>query len=92
MMTLKEVKANSYVSEFINQTDKALCVLEYTEHGFPHADLVAGRAKRIAYQMGLPKNEQELAAIAGFCHDMGNFLSRAYHHYLSALMFMNLFR
>jgi len=33
-----------------------------------------------------------LAAIAGFCHDMGNFLSRTYHNYFGALVFSQVFK
>jgi len=34
----------------------------------------------------------ELAGIAGFCHDMGNFMTRTYHHYYGALLFHQIFQ
>lgn len=91
MTGLLDVKKHPQISEFISQTEKALTLLEYTDHGFRHANLVARRARIIAKEIGLGKREGELAAIAGFCHDMGNFLSRTYHNYIGALLFHQIF-
>jgi uncharacterized protein len=92
MIKLEDVKENSQIKEFISQTEKALAALSYTGHGFRHSSLVAERAKNIASGIGLPEREGELAAIAGFCHDMGNFLGRNYHNYLGALLFHQVFQ
>lgn len=92
MIGLEEVKRNPFVQEFIRQTEIALKTLEYTEHGFRHAELVAKRARKIAKRIGLSKRDQELAAIAGYCHDMGNFLGRTQHHYWGALLFNQVFK
>ncbi|MCK5044193.1 HD domain-containing protein [Candidatus Parcubacteria bacterium] len=91
MITLKEVRKNPFVLEFINQTEKTLKIQNYTDHGIGHADLVATRAKVLAKELNLSKTEQELAAIAGFCHDFANFLSRSQHNYLGALTFQQIF-
>ncbi len=91
MFSLKEVKANPYITEFIQQTEKVLASLSYTDHGFRHADLVAKRARRIAQEIGLNKKDEEMASIAGYCHDIGNFLSRSFHNYLGALLFYQIF-
>jgi len=92
MLTLAQVKNNPQILEFIRQTEIALAVSGYTEHGLGHSSLVAARARTIAKEIGLSKKEQEFAAIAGFCHDMGNFLSRSHHHYLGALLFHQVFQ
>lgn len=42
-------------------------------------------------KLGLSERESELASIAGYCHDMGNFLGRSNHHYFSALLFSQIF-
>jgi hypothetical protein len=91
MLTLAQIRKNSQILEFIRQSKIALGALGYTEHGLRHANFVAERAREITKKVGLSQNQQELAAIAGFCHDMGNFLSRNYHHYLGALLFHQLF-
>lgn len=91
MLTFSQVKKNPYVLEFIKQTDIALTAIGHTDHGKRHAYLVAERAKKIAKEIGLSKKEQELSAIAGFCHDMGNFLTRSGHHLWSAFLFSQIF-
>ncbi len=90
-MTLKEVKKNPQVLEFLRQTNIVLKVHNFTDHGLKHANLVANRARTIAKETGLSEREQELVAIAGFLHDFANFLSRTYHNYLGALIFLQIF-
>ena len=92
MLTLVQVKKNPQVQEFIKQSIAALKALEYTEHGFRHVQLVADRARNLAREVGLSRHEQELSAIAGYCHDMGNFLGRSEHHYWGALLFHQIFQ
>jgi len=59
----------------------------FTDHGFGHAKVVSERAEYLAKACKLPKREQELARIAGWCHDMGNFMGRTQHHYWGAILF-----
>lgn len=91
MLKYEQVKKNPQILSFIRQTEVALSAIGYTKHGLGHATLVADRARDIAKKIGLPERTQELASIAGFCHDMGNFLGRKYHHYLGALLFHQVF-
>lgn len=91
MITLDDVKNNSQILEFINQTEKALEALSYTNHGLRHSNVVADRAIEISKVIGLSPRDGELAAIAGFCHDMGNFMTRTYHHYFGAVLFQQVF-
>lgn len=91
-LTLKEIKENPYIEEFIKNTYSYLKELGFTDHGFRHTNIVADRAKSAAKKIGMNKKDQELCAIAGYCHDMGNFLGRTYHHYWSALLFSQLYR
>ncbi len=92
MITLDDVKNNPQILNFIKQTEDAMTALAYTNHGLRHTSLVSERAKQIAKNMGLPQREGELAAIAGFCHDMGNFLTRSFHHYFGATLFHQVFQ
>ncbi|OQX71706.1 hypothetical protein B6D52_00295 [Candidatus Parcubacteria bacterium 4484_255] len=91
MLNLRQVKNHPRILEFIKQSDLATQALGYTEHGFRHSNLVSKEAKRIAKEIGLGEKDQELAGIAGFCHDMGNFLGRSRHHYWGALLFHQVF-
>jgi uncharacterized protein len=92
MLSFEQVQNNPQVLEFIQQSDDALAASGYTEHSLSHANFVAERARIIAKKIGFSKQKQELASIAGFCHDMGNFLSRSHHHYLGALLFHQIFQ
>lgn len=86
-LTLKQVKGDARINSFIDQTDKYISALGYTDHGRRHSDIVSDRSKKIARKIKLSEHEQEIAAIAGWCHDMGNFLGRTQHHYWGAMLF-----
>ena len=91
MINLKDVKQNRYIVEFINQTEESMTALSYTNHGLRHTNIVADRAVSIAKNLGLNPRDGELAGIAGFCHDMGNFMTRKYHHYFGAMLFQQVY-
>ncbi|MCK9221627.1 MAG: HD domain-containing protein [Limnochordia bacterium] len=78
-ITLKTVKENQTISAFLSQADQNLAVLGFTEHGFRHANLVAQIAGNILDRLDYPKRQVELAEIAGYCHDIGNLVSRLNH-------------
>src|SRR5215831_12910892 len=78
-ITLPQVKSHPAVKTFIRLADEYLGELGYTEHGFRHAKIVARDARRLLKSLGYEKREPERAAIAGYLHDMGNFISRAGH-------------
>lgn len=90
-LTLDLVKKNLKIQDFIQQTEKYLDSLGFTDHGFRHVNIVADRARSIAKRIGLNAREEELCAVAGYCHDMGNFLGRKQHHYWAALLFTQVF-
>ncbi len=90
-LTLEVVKDNPKIKNFIDQTQHYLTAMGYTDHGPRHINIVADRARSIAKKIGLSAHEQELAAIAGYCHDMGNFMGRTQHHYWAALLFSQIF-
>ncbi len=91
MITLDDVKKNAQILEFINQTEIAMEALRYTNHGLRHSEIVSQRAMEIAKSIGLSDREGELVAMAGFCHDMGNFLTRTFHHFFGAQLFSQVF-
>jgi metal-dependent HD superfamily phosphatase/phosphodiesterase len=91
MITLDDVKKNPQILEFINQTEEAMEALSYTNHGLRHSEIVSDRAMQISKAIGLDERESELAGIAGFCHDMGNFMTRTFHHFFGAMLFGQVF-
>jgi uncharacterized protein len=91
MLTFEQVKNNKQVHEFIDRSGKYLRDLGYTDHSFRHVGIVSDRAAKIARNLKLSQLEIESAQIAGYCHDMGNFLGRTQHHYWGAILFHQIF-
>jgi len=78
-ITLEEVKQAPRVKTFIQKANEYLGVLGYTEHGFRHSNLVAREARNLLKGMGFDSREGELAAVAGYLHDIGNVVGRKGH-------------
>ena len=85
-VTLDRVRKDDEVQAFIKKADENLAQLGYTEHGPRHASLVSNIAENILLRLGRPRREAELAAIAGYLHDLGNGISRLYHGIAAALL------
>src|SRR4030042_4255459 len=90
-LTLVNVKQDSYIDEFITETDKKLNAMMYTDHGRRHAGIVSDRSMMVARNVGFNPNEIEYAGIAGYCHDMANFYDRKLYHFWGGLFFFNIF-
>lgn len=86
-LKLTDIKKDPRINSFIDQTDRYLRSLGYTDHGRRHLDIVSDRSKMVAKKIGLDEVDQEIAAISGWCHDMGNFLGRTQHHYWAGMLF-----
>lgn len=91
-ITFNDVRKNPYILEFINKSSRALGFYNYTDHGVDHLNLVAQRCREISEKISFSKKNQELCAIAGFCHDMGNFIDRKNHEHWGALLFQTVFQ
>jgi metal-dependent HD superfamily phosphatase/phosphodiesterase len=83
-LSLETVRDDPEVQAFIRQANKNLGVLGFTEHGFRHVGLVANIARNVLRLLGFDARHQELAAIAGYLHDIGNVVSRHGHAASSA--------
>jgi metal-dependent HD superfamily phosphatase/phosphodiesterase len=86
------VRSHPDVVEFLARTDEYLGVLGYTEHGTRHASLVASIAHNVLERLDYPAETAELAAIAGYLHDVGNFVSRQGHSESAALIAYSVLR
>jgi metal-dependent HD superfamily phosphatase/phosphodiesterase len=91
-ITLAEVQAHDGVQTFIGLADRYLGELGYTEHGFRHAGLVAKIAYNVLHRLGFDERMTELGAIAGYLHDLGNFVSRTMHSQTGAAITYDLLR
>ena len=89
-VTFETVREHPRVRVFVRKADEALAEIGYTEHGERHVGLVAHIAYNVLKRLGYPEREAELAAIAGYLHDMGNVVNREHHAQIGALIAMQL--
>lgn len=86
MVTLEQVMNHPDVKVYIRKANDFLGVIGYTEHGERHGKYVAKNARKILKELGYDTNTCELAAIAGYIHDLGNVVSRQSHPTSSAYL------
>ncbi|MBQ8326892.1 MAG: HD domain-containing protein [Lachnospiraceae bacterium] len=86
VITYEQIKKNDKVNTYIKKADESLIALGYTEHSFAHVTKVADTARRILLTLGYSEREAELAAIAGYLHDIGNVINRIDHAQSGAVM------
>lgn len=84
-VTLADVRRDHEVEVFIAKANESLGVLGYTEHGPRHCAAVAETAAAVLRGLGRPEREAELAAVAGYLHDIGNGINRLDHGIAAAL-------
>ncbi|HNZ09020.1 MAG TPA: HD domain-containing protein [Bacillota bacterium] len=84
LVTLKEVRENPVIMAFLDRAAKNIKAMGYTEHGLRHAKLVSDIADNVMKRLGFSERDAQLAAIAGYIHDIGNSINREHHGTLSA--------
>jgi len=85
-LTFKDIVKDPEVVVLVAEADRQLAVLGYTEHGPRHARLVAKNSRAVLVALDADERTAELAAIAGYLHDIGNVVSRDKHERTSALL------
>ena len=85
-ISLAAVKADAELQALIRSANQNLGALGYTEHGFRHVGLVATIARNVLRSIGFDARQQELAAISGHLHDIGNVVNRHGHARTGALL------
>ena len=86
VITLEEVQKNPTFKTYIEVSNKALAQMGYTEHGFRHASLIGHISLNIMKRLGYSERDCQLAAIAGYLHDIGNLVGRDGHWNAGALL------
>ncbi|MCL0032298.1 HD domain-containing protein [Peptococcaceae bacterium] len=79
MVTLEDVKRHPVINSCIKKGNEFLGVMGYTEHSYRHLNIVSKVSRYIIEELGYDKRDAELAAIAGYLHDIGNVISRNNH-------------
>jgi metal-dependent HD superfamily phosphatase/phosphodiesterase len=85
-VTLDQVRGDPTVQVTLEYANTVLGVMGYTEHGLRHGGVTGHLAQQVLTDLGYPPREAELAAIAGFLHDIGNVVNRHDHAHSGALM------
>ncbi|HEX5414116.1 MAG TPA: HD domain-containing protein [Chloroflexota bacterium] len=89
-VTADAVRANPRVQALIRVADDQLGEQGYTEHGPRHANLVSHISENILARLGYTPDARELAAIAGYLHDIGNVVNRRDHASAGGAIVLNL--
>ncbi|MCX7885428.1 MAG: HD domain-containing protein [Caloramator sp.] len=92
MVTLEMVKNNEEVKTYIEYGNNHLGAIGFTEHSFRHANIVSNIAAYILKELKYSDREVELAAIAGYLHDIGNVVSRHDHGQTGAILAMRILK
>src|SRR5512135_2120217 len=77
--TLAAVKKHPLVVSLLEGANRYLGVIGFTEHGHRHANLVSNIAQNVLTHLKYTERLAELAAVAGYLHDVGNVISRVDH-------------
>ncbi|MBI2864524.1 MAG: HD domain-containing protein [Chloroflexi bacterium] len=92
VVTLDDLKQNYDAKACIEAADESLYQLGYTEHGERHANLVAHMAENVLLRLGRGERRAQLAAMAGYLHDVGNMINRVDHGQTGALIAWDILR
>ena len=91
-MFLQEIKQNESIKALVRAGNRYLETLGYTDHGPRHLGYVSRTASGILKSLGYSEREVELAAIAGWVHDVGNSVNRHDHGPNGAILLFPLLR
>jgi len=89
-ITVSEIKKSKKVRTFLEQTNINLGAMGYTDHGLRHAAVVSKIAGEILRDLNFNKRKIELAEIAGYMHDIGNFIGRKLHYNTGAILALDI--
>ncbi len=92
MITIDDVEKNPSVTALVEKADSVLAEIGYTEHGKRHSSLAAKIAYNIMIRLGRGERKAQLAAIAGYMHDIGNLINRDYHAQTASVMAFSILR
>ena len=86
VLNLREIRRDNRVRVYIAKGNEQMAAIGYTEHGHRHAGIVATIARSILTSLGHAERTAELAAIAGYLHDIGCVINRKGHVEAGALI------
>lgn len=90
VITVADLEKDNEVSVYLKRSTEYLSRIGLTEHGRRHAGLVSLRARRVLEQLDYGARDCELAGVAGYLHDIANFINRFNHGSTGAIMAYNI--
>lgn len=90
MVTLEQVKSNPVIHSYMLMGNEYIGNIGAIEHSLQHAEYTSDLCRKVLFDLGFPEREGELAAIAGYLHDIGNLINRYGHGMSGALMSFHL--
>jgi metal-dependent HD superfamily phosphatase/phosphodiesterase len=88
----QQIQEDPEIKAFLDLADEHLGVIGYTEHGARHGARVAKWAGLVLGELGFSKEDCELARVAGYLHDIGNFICRTDHGQTGACLLYPILR
>ncbi len=85
-ITVEDLKKDDEVAVYLTRSKEYLGRLGFTEHGKRHATMISDRAYSVLKQLEYNERDCELAAVAGYIHDIGNMVNRYNHGGTGAVM------
>lgn len=85
-ITFEYLRGQPKIEILMDKANEYLGVIGYTEHGRRHGKVVGKTARDILRTLNDDHRQQELAAIAGYLHDIGNVINRDYHAQTGAII------
>jgi len=85
-LLVEDVRNNEKISILINTANDVMAEMGYTEHGIRHVSYVSKASAEILTKLKFPERTIELAAIAGWVHDVGNSINRKHHGMTGAVL------
>lgn len=85
-MDFELIKNNIEINTYIEQADKCLAQINYTEHSFNHVNRCVKVSEYILKELGYDDKTIFLAKVAAYMHDIGNVINRENHAQNGALL------
>ena len=85
-ITPEDIYGNPEAQTYVESGNACMGALGFTEHGKAHAMRASRTASEILRALGRSERICELAAIAGYLHDIGNTVNRVDHAHSGAIM------
>ncbi len=81
-----KVRHDHDISVYIEEQNKSMNAMGFTEHSFAHIGVVTDRTGYILDTLGVDDHTIDLALTAAWMHDLGNVVNRVDHSQSGALM------